>query len=355
MQVASWLRGPVGSRGEDRALKVCVVGAGAIGGFLGVQLARAGIDVSVVARGAHLAAIRCHGLRLEMDGSTHCARVPANEQPKAFGPQDYVILAVKAHQVTPLVEALKPVLAAHTTVVTATNGLPYWFFAGNVPYSGTTLASVDPGGMQRRVLGVERAVGCVVLPAAELVAPGVIRHEHGRKFPIGEAGGSTGARIQALHDMMVSAGLEAPIRSDIRAEIWLKLTGNVCFNPISALTGATIDVIATDPGTRAVCEAMMNETRAIGERLGLSMRVDIEKRLDGAAALGPHRMSMLQDLQRGRSMEIEPVVGVVSELGRITGVATPTVDTVLALVRQRAEIANLATEPTPADPQVSLA
>jgi len=326
-------------------LKVCVVGAGAIGGFVGVQLALAGVDVNVVARGEHLAAIRSRGLRLEIDGETRCARVSATDDPAQLGSQDYVFIAVKAHQIAPMVDALKPLLGAQTAVVTASNGLPYWYFAGDVPYAGTTLASVDPGGVQWRVLGAERAIGCVVLPASEVIAPGVIRHEHGRKFPIGEPDGRPSARVQALHDLMVAAGLEAPIRSDIRDEIWLKLTGNVCLNPISALTQATVDVVATDPGTRAVCEAMMNETRAIGERLGLRMRVDVRRRLDGAAALGPHKMSMLQDLEHGKSMEVDALVGVVSELGRLTHVPTPIVDVLLALIRQRA--ASLAALHTP--------
>jgi len=182
----------------------------------------------------------------------------------------------------------------------------------------------------------ERAVGCVVFPATEIVAPGVIRHEHGGKFPIGEPDGSRSARIEALHDMLESAGFEAPIRADIRDEIWLKLWGNLCFNPVSALTGATIDVVATDAGTRAVCLAMMREAQAIGERLGLRLRVDAERRLAGAAALGPHKMSMLQDLERGRPMEIDALVGVLQELGRVTGVPTPAVDIVLSLIRLRA-------------------
>jgi 2-dehydropantoate 2-reductase len=188
-------------------------------------------------------------------------------------------------------------------------------------------------------LGPERAIGCVVFPAAEVVAPGVIRHEHGRKFPIGEPGGQKSPRVERLHEAMVAGGLDAPIREDIRDEIWLKLCGNLCFNPISALTLATIDIIASDPGTRAICRAMMLEAKAIGDCLGLRLRVDVERRIDGAGALGPHKMSMLQDLERGRSMEAEPLVGVVQELGLYTGIPTPTTDVVLALIRQRAQYA----------------
>jgi 2-dehydropantoate 2-reductase len=222
-------------------------------------------------------------------------------------------------------------------VVTASNGLPYWYFYGadRTPKQ-MTLEAVDPGRKQWDMLGPERAVGCVVFPAAEVVAPGVIRHEHGRKFPIGEPSGERTSRIEQLHHLLTSAGLDAPIRDDIRDEIWLKLWGNLCFNPISALTHATVDVIAADHETRAICRSMMVEAKAIGERLGLHLRVDADRRIDGLGALGPHKMSMLQDLERGRSMEIEPLVGVVQELGRLLDVPTPTTDVVLALMRQRA-------------------
>jgi len=222
-------------------------------------------------------------------------------------------------------------------VVTASNGLPYWFFGGaeRAP-SPMTVETVDPGRQQWRILGPERAVGCVVYPAAEVIAPGVIRHEHGRKFPIGEPGGERSGRIEQLHRLLARAGLDAPIRDDIRDEIWLKLWGNLCFNPLSALTLATVDVIASDPETRAICEAMMAEAKAIGERLGLRLRVDAKRRIDGAAELGPHKMSMLQDLEHRRAMEIEPLVGVVQELGRRLEMPTPTIDVVLGLIRQRA-------------------
>lgn len=320
-------------------MKICVVGAGAIGGYVGVQLARAGIDVSLVARGPNLAAIRAHGLRLQINGAELLAHVPCTEDPSLLPPQDYVILTVKAHDVPPLANSLKPLLGPNTTLVTATNGLPYWYFHGTVPFAGTTLDSIDPGGVQWRTFGPQRAIGCVVFPAAELVSPGIIRHEHGNKFPIGEPDGSMSARLRTLQELMQAAGLDAPMRDDIRDEIWLKLAGNVCFNPISALTRATIDVIASDPGTRGICAAMMEETRAVGMSLGVRMRVDTERRLSGAAAMGPHRMSMLQDLDRGKPMEVEPLVGVVSELGRLTEVPTPTVDIVLALIRQRAATA----------------
>jgi 2-dehydropantoate 2-reductase len=324
---------------EDRS-SVCIFGAGAIGGYLGVQLARADVDVSLVARGAHLAAIREHGLRLQIGGVEHVAKLRCTDRPADLGVQEYVIVALKAHQIPENVDTMLPLVGPRTTIVTSSNGLPYWFFDFVAPpYRGATLTSVDPGGRQRQFLGTERALGLVVYPATEMVAPGIIRHEHGSKLPIGEPGGGRSARVDRLHELLVAGGFDAPVRDDIRDEIWLKLWGNMCFNPLSALTGATIDVIATDPGTRGICRAMMLEMAAIGERLGLTLRVDVDRRIDGAAALGPHKMSMLQDLERGRSMEIEPLVGVIQELGRLLAMPTPTIDTILALLRQRVHAA----------------
>jgi 2-dehydropantoate 2-reductase len=321
-------------------LKVCVFGAGAIGGYLGVQLSRAGVDVSLVARGPHLDAMRTRGLRLQIDGEEVVARPRCTDDPATLDVQDYVIVALKAHQIADAAEAIVPLLGPETTIVTSSNGLPYWFFdIDGSPLRDVNLASVDPGGRQRQALGSARAIGLVVFPATETIAPGVIRHEHGSKLPIGEPRGEETKRINALHEILSAAGFDAPIRDDIRDEIWLKLWGNLCFNPLSVLTGATIDVIATDPATREVCLKMMAEAAAIGEKLGLRLRVDANRRLAGAAALGPHKMSMLQDLERGRSLEIEPLVGVIAELGRLTGVPTPTTDTVLALVRLRAQSA----------------
>ena len=320
-------------------MKVCVFGAGAIGGYLGVCLARSGADVSLVARGPHLQAMRAGGLRLQYDGEEHVAHLRCTDNAAELGEQDYLIIGLKAHQIDEAVDAMLPLLGSSTCIVTASNGIPYWYFHGDERLSGVHFRSIDPGGRQWDTLGPERAIGCVVLPAAEVVAPGVIRHEHGRKFPIGEPGGQKSPRLERLHEAMVAGGLDAPIREDIRDEIWLKLCGNLCFNPISALTLATIDIIASEPGTRAICRAMMLEAKAIGDYLGLRLRVDIERRIDGAGALGPHKMSMLQDLERGRSMEVEPLVGVVQELGLYTGIPTPTTDVVLALIRQRAQYA----------------
>ena len=317
-------------------MKVCVFGAGAIGGYMGVQLARAGADVSFVARGAHLEAMRANGARLLIDGEEHTAKVRCTDDPRELGPQDYVLITLKAHSVPGVVESMLPLLGEETAIVTGVNGIPYWYFyrhGGEL--EGATLESIDPGGKQWRLLGPERAIGCVVYPATEVVRPGVIEHVYGKKIPIGEPSGETTPRIQRLHEMMVAAGFDAPIRDNLRDEIWLKLWGNLCFNPISALTHATLDVIASDPGTRAVSRAMMMEAKAIGDKLGVHFRVDVERRIDGAGAVGAHKTSMLQDLESGRPMEIDPLVTVIQEMGRRLDVPTPTLDVVLALIKQR--------------------
>jgi len=324
-------------------MKVCVMGAGAIGGYLGAKFSRAGADVSLVARGAHLAAMREHGLRIITDEEEFVEHPRCTDDPSELGPQDYVVLTLKAHSVPGCVDMMQPLLGNDTAIVTAVNGIPYWYFHdhGGAAFVGKTLETVDPGAKQWKQLRPERAIGCVVYPATEVVEPGVIKHIYGDKFPIGEPSGARSERIERLAQLMESSGLKAPIRDNIRDEIWLKLWGNLCFNPISALTHATLDVIAHDPATRAVARAMMLEAKAIGDKLGVHFRVDVERRIDGAGGVTGHKTSMLQDLERQRAMEIDPLVTVVQEMGRLTEVPTPTIDTVLALVQQRARVVGL--------------
>ncbi len=323
-------------------MKVCIYGAGAIGGYVGAQLANAGADVSLVARGPHLKAMRENGLRLRIGGEERVAQVTCTDDPAELGPQDCVFVSLKAHAIPGVVDAMRPLLSNSTSVVTAVNGIPYWYFYkhGGV-YEGSTLQSIDPGGKQWNTLRPERAIGCIVYPATEIVEPGVVQHVYGDKFPLGEPSGERTDRVQQLSALMESAGLRAPVMENIRDEMWLKLWGNVSFNPISALTHATLDVITETPGTRAVAKAMMLEAQEIAEKLGVRFRVDVERRINGAGAVGAHKTSMLQDLERGRAMEIDPLVTVVQELGLLTGIPTPTIDTVLALVQQRASIAGL--------------
>lgn len=320
-------------------MRICIYGAGAIGGYLGVRLALAGADVTLIARGAHLAAMQANGVRLLIDGEEQVAYPRCANHPADIGEQDFVILTLKAPSVPGVVELLQPLLGRDTAVVTAVNGIPWWYFYGlDSPWRNHQLASVDPGGRQWLGIGPERAIGCVVYPATEVVAPGVIQHVSGDRFSLGEPTGEKTARVTALSDLFRAAGLKAPVRQHIRNDIWVKLWGNLSFNPVSALTGGTLETIATDPGTQAVVRAMMLEAQAIGEALGVRFGIDVDQRIAGAAAVGAHKTSMLQDLEHGRPLEIDALVTVVQELGQLVGLATPTIDVVLALVRQRAKL-----------------
>ena len=323
-------------------MKIAIYGAGAIGGYLGALLADAGAEVTLIARGPHLAAIREKGLSLEMNGQTTTRRIAATDDAAQAGPQDHVIVALKAHSVPAVVDAMQPLLGPDTAVVTAVNGVPWWYFhALEGPWKDRRLESVDPGGRQWDRIGPQRAIGCVVYPACDVPEPGLVRHIEGDRFVLGEPSGEKTDRVMALAEIMRQAGFKTPVKPGIRDEIWIKLWGNLCFNPVSALTGATLEQIGTDPGTRAVCRAMMLEAQAIGRKLGVRFAIDVERRMDGAVAVGAHKTSMLQDFEKGRPMEIDALVTVVAELGRIVEEPTPAIDMVLALVQQKAEIAGL--------------
>ena len=323
-------------------MKICIFGAGAIGGYMGAKLAQAGADVSLVARGPHLKAMRENGLRLiEEEGET-TVEVTASDNAADLGPQDYVIVTLKAHSVPPVVSKMQPLIGDHTTIVSGVNGVPWWYFhkvGGDL--EGTRLESVDPGNAQWDGFGPDRVLGCVVYPAAEVIEPGVVKHIEGNRFSLGEPDGSKSDRAVALSQALTAAGLKAPVRPKIRDEIWVKLWGNLSFNPISALTHATLDVLCTDPGTREVARNMMLEAQEIAEKLGVKFPIDVDRRIQGGADVGAHRTSMLQDLDMGRPMEIDALVGSVQELGRVTGTPTPTIDTVLALVALRGKVAGL--------------
>jgi len=312
-------------------MKVAVVGAGSIGGYLGARLALAGADVTFIARGQNLAAINANGFKLiEEDGAERIAKVRAAAITEP-GQYDYVLLALKAHQVAAVAPDLPRLFHATTSVVTLQNGVPWWFFhklAG--PYEGRPVTSADPGGVISAHIGNERIIGTVVYPASEVVAPGVVKVIEGNRFTLGEPDGSKSERIQALSAVLALAGFKAPVSSDIRAEIWLKLWGNVVFNPVSALTHATLVDICQFPATRALAVAMMTEAQAIAEKLGIRIRISIDKRIAGAEAVGAHKTSMLQDIEAGRAPELDVMVGSVVEMARLTGVATPSIDAVHA-------------------------
>ncbi|TVQ52132.1 MAG: 2-dehydropantoate 2-reductase [Rhodobacteraceae bacterium] len=320
-------------------MKICIFGAGAIGGYLAVRLANAGQEVSVVARGPHLAAIREHGLKLRIGGEEEVARLRATDDAAELGPQDYVIVTLKAHSLPPIVDKLKPLFGPETCLVTGMNGVPYWYFHGLPGHEWRRVEAVDPGGVVSAAFPPEQALGCVVYPACEAPEPGVIEHVDGDRFTLGEPDGSKSPRAEALSKALIAAGFKAPVRPRIRDEIWVKLWGNLAFNPLSALTCQTLDVLATEPGLRGVARAMMVEGRQVAESLGVKFAIDVDKRIEGAAGVGKHKTSMLQDLERGRPMEIDALVTAVAELGRAADVPTPAIDMVLALVQARARAA----------------
>jgi 2-dehydropantoate 2-reductase len=315
-------------------MKIAVVGAGAIGGYVGGWLAAAGEEVTFIARGANLDAIRRNGMRVVgEDGAEVVARTAAYEKTADAGPQDLVVLAVKAHQVAPIAADIAALCHDETSIVTMQNGIPWWYFyKQGGQYENTPVRSADPDGLIGRVIDSRRVIGSVVYPAATLEAPGVVHVVEGRRFTLGEPDGSTSARVQAVSAAFARAGFKAPVIGDIRSEIWLKLWGNLSFNPISALTHSTLVGLLQYPLTRELSVAMMKEAEAVANKLGVTFRVGIDKRIAGAEKVGEHKTSMLQDVEAGRPMEIEALVGSVVELGRLTETPTPHIDAVYALV-----------------------
>ena len=322
-------------------MKLCVFGAGAIGGLMAAKLAAKGdVEVTVIARGPHLAAMQSKGLTLRSEGQEITVPVRAVASAAEAGPQDYVVVTLKAHSLPGAAQQMQPLLGPETAIVSAVNGIPWWYFHQlPAPWQGRIVESVDPGGVVSRLLPPERAIGCIVYPAAEVPEPGVIEHSYGDRFTLGEPDGSRSARVNALSEALIAAGFKAPVRPKIRDELWVKLWGNMAFNPISALTTATLDVLIADDGQRGIARAMMLEGQAVAEKLGIRFAIDVDKRIAGGAEVGAHKTSMLQDLERGRPMEIDALLGSVVELAELVEVPVPTCRTVLALVRARGRAA----------------
>lgn len=317
-------------------MKICIVGAGAIGGLMGAKLALAGEEVTLIARGAHLEAMQKNGLKLiEEDGSERVAKnVKATSRIADAGKQDVVILALKAHQVEPIAKDIPALFHDKTAVVTTQNGIPWWYFQKHGgEFEGRRVETVDPQGHLMASIEVERILGCVVYPAAEIVSPGVIKLIEGNRFPVGELDGSETERVKNICATFVKAGFKSPVLKDIRSEIWLKLWGNLSFNPISALTHSTLVDICQFPLTRQLAADMMTEAQTIANKLGVEFRVSLEKRIAGAEKVGKHKTSMLQDIEIGRAIEIDALVGAVIELGRLTNTPTPHIDAVYACVK----------------------
>ncbi len=324
--------------------RVCIFGAGAIGGYMAAALSEGGADVSLVARGPHLAAIRDRGMTLRKDGNETTYKLQASDDPADLGEQDYVIVALKAHSVPAIVDRFTPLLGEKTAIVPAVNGLPWWYF--HRADTGTALddcwlETVDPGGAQWKAFGPERAIGCVVYPACDIPEPGVINHVSGDRFTLGEPDGSSSERLEKLAALLIAGGLKAPRKPRLRDEIWVKLWGNCSFNPISALTGASLDQIGSDAGCRSVVRDMMTEARQVGEALGVRFSVDIEKRIQGGADIIGHKPSTRHDVEQGRPMELDALVSTVLELARRLEIETPVLDTVASLSRLQGQVLGL--------------
>ena len=317
-------------------MRIAVFGAGAIGGYLAVKLLQAGIDVSVIARGPHLAAMREKGLTLKSEGETVTVELPCTDKAEEAGPQDYVFVTLKATGLVAAAPDIAKLMGPETALVTGINGNPYWYFHGlDSPWRDRVVESVDPGGRLLQTLPPQKAIGCIVYPAAEVIEPGVIEHTYGNRFSLGEPDGSKSERIEALSQALNKAGLRAPVRANIRDELWVKLWGNLAFNPLAALTASTLDRLAFRPDLREVARSMMEEATAVAEALGVRFPVTIDKRIDGAGEVGAHKPSMLQDLERGRPMEIDALLGAVVELAELTQKPVPMCRAILALVRER--------------------
>jgi ketopantoate reductase len=316
-------------------MKICIVGAGAIGGLMGAKLALAGEEVTVIDQGVHLKAIQDEGLKLIWeDGTEYLAEVKATDKIEDVGKQDLIILALKAHYLEQVAKKIHLICGPDTMILTVQNGIPWWYFHSHGgAHDGQTLETLDPDGVLGRFIDADRIVGCVVYPAAAIEAPGVIRHVEGDRFPIGELDGSTTPRVQKLHDTLVNAGFRSRILDDIRSEIWLKAWGNLSFNPISALTHATLVDICQFQETRELASNMMLEAQAVAENLGITFRHTIEKRIAGAESVGSHKTSMLQDVEAGRSLETEALIGAILELSHITGIPAPSIEAVYACVK----------------------
>jgi len=317
-------------------MKIAIIGAGAIGGYVGVKLALAGEDLTFIVRGANLRAIRSAGMKLIMhDGSEHIAsNVRATDSYDEAGIQDVVIVALKAHQLDAVADDIGKLIGPDTVIVTMQNGIPYWYFhkhGGEL--EGKQVTTVDPTGELARKIPVNQVLGCVVYPASELIAPGVVRHIEGDRFPLGELDGSSSERVNRVAACFSNAGFKSPVLDNIRSEIWLKLWGNLTFNPISALSHSTLVDICQFPLTRELAVQMMQEAQAVANRLGIEFRVTLDKRIAGAEKVGKHKTSMLQDIEAGRGSEVDALVGSVVELGRLTSTPTPHIDTVYALVK----------------------
>jgi 2-dehydropantoate 2-reductase len=315
-------------------MKFAVYGAGAIGGYLGAKLALSGEDVSLIARGNNLAAIKKNGIQIHSEKESIVANPKASDNPSDIGPVDFLFLTVKAHGVTDIAPQIHPLLNDKTTIISAQNGIPWWYFQKHGgDWDGSSLESVDPEGIIAKNIDINRVIGCIVYPSTELIEPGIIKHIEGDRFSLGEIDGSSSERIKTLSSSLIKAGLRAPIRPHIRRELWTKLLGNLAFNPISALTRSTLSEMTNDPNIKATAKAMMAEADAVATALNIEIPISIDQRFAGAQKVGNHKTSMLQDLEMGRPLEIDSVIGAVLEIGAKLGIYMPYTNSIYSCLK----------------------
>ena len=325
-------------------MKICVFGAGAIGGYIGCSLSKAGANVSLIARGPHKEAINKNGLTLITRDTSETFYLKVTENSRELETQDYIIIGVKAHGIASIVEDLKPLLNKNTTILSAVNGIPWWYFykaRSNTILENTHIDSVDPNGIIWKNLNPERALGCVVYPACEIEKPGVIKHIEGNRFSLGEPSGVNTNRLKILSDLFIKGGLKAPQKKNLRDEIWIKLWGNCSFNPISAITGASLDIIGNDPSTRVLIKQMMKECQKVGEAVGVNFGVSIDKRINGASSIIGHKPSTRQDIEMNRPLEIDPIMSAIIEIGNKLKIATPMLKHINGILKLKADYLGL--------------
>ena len=325
-------------------MKICVFGAGAIGGYIGCSLSKAGANVSLIARGPHKEAIEKNGLTLITGNRSENFNLKVTEKPEELETQDYIIIGVKAHAIANIVEALKPLLNKDTVILSAVNGIPWWYFYkanSNTILENTHIDSVDPGGIIWKNINPERALGCVVYPACEIEKPGVIKHIEGNRFSLGEPSGVNTDRLKILSDLFIKGGLKAPQKKNLRDEIWIKLWGNCSFNPISAITGASLDIIGNDESSRVLIKQMMEECQKVGEAVGVHFGVSIDKRIDGASSIIGHKPSTRQDIEMKRPLEIDPIISAIIEIGNKLEIPTPMLKHINSILKLKADYLGL--------------
>ena len=317
-------------------MKICIVGAGATGGYLGFKLIKAGFDVSLVARGTHLKAMKHTGLTvIENDKEISCFP-KCSESMRDLGKMDYIFITLKAYSIPELVNEISTMFKENTAVITAYNGIPWWYFFNiEGPFKNYRIKCIDPNNIQWNTITPERIIGCVVYPATEIIEPGVIKHIEGNRFSLGEPEGIQTERVLTISKALVKAGIKAPIRSNLREEIWIKLIGNLAFNPLSVITGKTLDILASENEYRTIAYDAMEEASLIINQLGIKLKISIDQRIEGAAKVGAHKTSMLQDYEKGKELELDSLVVSIKEIGNLLSIKTPTIDKILYEVEKK--------------------